>query len=72
MALSEQQAIKLKSPAVTPPVSHVGFSNVELVSKLVSAGSAASIAEVITLPMDCAKIKLQVHTQLFLNSCSCL
>lgn len=35
--------------------------NKELVTKLVSAGSAACIAEAITLPMDCTKIKLQVE-----------
>lgn len=37
------------------------FKSTELVAKLISAGSAACIAEAITLPMDCAKIKLQVE-----------
>lgn len=36
------------------------FVHGELLAKLISAGSAACVAEAITLPMDCAKIKLQV------------
>jgi len=43
--------------ATAPPV----FRSTELLAKLISAGSAACVAEAITLPMDCAKIKLQVE-----------
>lgn len=37
------------------------FSKHEIFTKLISAGTAACVAEAITLPMDCAKIKLQVE-----------
>ena len=37
------------------------FSKHEIFAKLISAGTAACVAEAITLPMDCAKIKLQVQ-----------
>jgi len=43
--------------ATAPPV----FKSTELLAKLISAGSAACVAEAITLPLDCAKIKLQVN-----------
>ena len=42
------------------------FKSTELVAKLISAGSAACIAEAITLPMDCAKIKLQASLEFLL------
>ena len=45
-----------KMPAVVQPILH----STELFAKLISAGSAACFAEAVTLPMDCAKIKLQV------------
>lgn len=47
----------------SPPV----LRSTELVSKLISAGLAACVAEAITLPMDTAKIKLQVSFPLILN-----
>ena len=46
--------------AITKREIPVAVQGTELVAKLISAGSAACIAEAITLPMDCAKIKLQV------------
>lgn len=42
------------------PAAHV-FQASELAAKLISAGTAACIAEAITLPLDCTKIKLQVE-----------
>ena len=36
------------------------FRTSDLVAKLISAGTAACVAEAITLPLDCTKIKLQV------------
>lgn len=47
--------------AITKREIPVAVQGTELVAKLISAGSAACIAEAITLPMDCAKIKLQVE-----------
>ena len=43
-------------PAVVRPF----LQSTELIAKLISAGTAACFAEAVTLPMDCAKIKLQV------------
>ncbi|KAL5257212.1 hypothetical protein ACHWQZ_G012223 [Mnemiopsis leidyi] len=52
------QTLTKKGVQITsPPV----LKSTELVSKLVSAGLAACVAEAITLPMDTAKIKLQVE-----------
>lgn len=52
------QTLTKKGVQITsPPV----IKSTELVSKLVSAGLAACVAEAITLPMDTAKIKLQVR-----------
>lgn len=44
-------------PAVVRPF----LQSTELIAKLISAGTAACFAEAVTLPMDCAKIKLQVE-----------
>jgi len=49
------QTVEIESPKLSVRPSH------DLIVKLVSAGTAACIAEVITLPMYCAKIKLQVE-----------
>lgn len=42
-------------------VSSPRFAQTELLAKLISAGTAACVAEAITLPMDCTKIKCQVE-----------
>lgn len=44
------------------------LQNTELISKLVSAATAACFAEAVTLPMDCVKIKLQVESGSLLST----
>ena len=56
--------------AITKREIPVAVQGTELVAKLISAGSAACIAEAITLPMDCAKIKLQVSKDIPVCLCS--
>ena len=55
------QKLEIESPKLSVRPSH------DLIVKLVSAGTAACIAEVITLPMDCTKIKLQVKYKLYIT-----
>ena len=46
------------------PAQHVPLS-----TKLLAAGTAACIADLITFPLDTAKVRLQVCTQLLLCHC---
>ena len=40
--------------------------------KFVSAGLAASVAEIVTMPIDTSKVRLQVMNYIFLNVICCL
>ncbi|KAF4532665.1 hypothetical protein B566_EDAN002900 [Ephemera danica] len=59
--LPEEAPLTLSSSASTVPATPVATSEAPLYVKLLTAGTAACVADIVTFPLDTAKVRLQVQ-----------
>jgi hypothetical protein len=70
--LPDDNTMMLSSSASTMPATPVATSEAPLYVKLLTAGTAACVADIVTFPLDTAKVRLQVSGNLNLDLYICL